>query len=643
MEGKGGDVVVAVYVKGDGHTFGPTLRSLAEHLEGPVVVGGRELDVATLPEGLYADALPGVTPAALVEETWRRHGTDVLVVSDAVMVPPGFLERARGIVEQDVRAATVSFFSNAAAYLSFPVPNKPVDRPLSGDEISITRRLRSTSPAPNPVPIPVAAGACVLLTSAALSILGPPSDGPGGSVAEMVQDFCLEARRRGFLSYLDASTYCARPSDLSVEPIEVLVDGTVVGPWAAGRHPFAAHLLDVESGRETPLDVAFHGARAKFEGLCLLIDGACFGPHEMGTQVGTLSLIRALAQRDDVSEIRIVSKDVVPAYARDVFADPKIRFLKPDQLAPLLQADIAHRPYQPEPLFRPEPFRWSARRTLVSILDLIAYQIGSYHKSPEEWLRYRASMQRTLGLMDGVIANSRDVRRHIELECLPVEPSRLWVVPPGTDHLTGEEPARMPPELASRGFASEEFVLVIGANYSHKNRDLAIQAHREMRRRRPGLALVLAGARVPHGSSRLSEERWMPADGVFDVPGVTSEERNWLERHAAVVLYPTSAEGFGLIPFEAARLGTPTVYVSFGSLREAAGHPPVAPSDWDPRRLAAAVEALLDDPELARAQVAAALAAGEKYTWRQAAADLVEIYRELLARPVPATALATAL
>ncbi|MGH2721707.1 MAG: glycosyltransferase, partial [Actinomycetota bacterium] len=369
------------------------------------------------------------------------------------------------------------------------------------------------------------------------------------------------------------------------------------------------------------------------EGLRIVIDGACLGPYEMGTQVATISLVRSLAARDDVEEVRVVVHHEVPAYARETLSAPKTFVVHRSALATMPAADIAHRPYQPEPLFRVSEWRPAARRLLVGMLDLIAYQIGSYHRSPQEWLRYRASIERVLASVDGVVVNSQDVRLHMELEALPVDPSRLWVVPLGMDHLTGQEEARMPAELATRGFAHQEFVLTLGANYSHKNRDLAIRAHRELRKNRPDLALVLAGPRVPHGSSRLNESEYRSAEGVFDLPGLTSEERNWLFRHASVALYPTSAEGFGLVPVEVARFGTAIVYVGFGSLREISGDPPVAAVDWDPRSLAAAVEALLGDPELARAQVAATLAAGEKYTWAQTAADLVAVYREVLARP----------
>ena len=70
------------------------------------------------------------------------------------------------------------------------------------------------------------------------------------------------------------------------------------------------------------------------------------------------------------------------------------------------------------------------------------------------------------------------------------------------------------------------------------------------------------------------------------IPDVSSAERNWLLKHAELVLYPTSAEGFGLVPHEAAAFGTPTVMVPFGPLGERLPDLPVAPQDWETKTLA---------------------------------------------------------
>ena len=161
----------------------------------------------------------------------------------------------------------------------------------------------------------------------------------------------------------------------------------------------------------------------------------------------------------------------------------------------------------------------------------------------------------------------------------------------------------------------------------------------ELRQRGWPHALVLAGATVADGSSRLSESvvalRYpeLLDREVYVLPDISSLERNWLMRHADLVLYATSAEGFGLVPYEAARFGTPSLFTSFGPLRELAPEIPVVASDWDPASLASLAEQLLSDPELSKAQIEACLAAGTTYTWAATAGDLIDLYYRVLAMP----------
>jgi hypothetical protein len=142
--------VVVAYLPGPPERFVPCLRSLERHGGAPVVAGGP--GAAGLPSGLAAERHPDASVADLVGRAWERHRTHILLVCDPILVPPAFLMPALGIVADDIRAGTVSFFSNTAGYLSFP--DGPARRLLEGhDEISITRSLRSLGPAAAPVGI----------------------------------------------------------------------------------------------------------------------------------------------------------------------------------------------------------------------------------------------------------------------------------------------------------------------------------------------------------------------------------------------------------------------------------------------------------------------------------------------------------
>jgi glycosyltransferase involved in cell wall biosynthesis len=280
-----------------------------------------------------------------------------------------------------------------------------------------------------------------------------------------------------------------------------------------------------------------------------------------------------------------------------------------------------------------DAWRSVGRRTMLTVLDLISYRSPAYHPSVEAWLAYRQALVTALARVDGVATISADVTLQLRTDRMPVESDRLFTAELGTDHLGGDEASTIPPALLQRGYAAGRFLLVMGANYAHKNRDIAIEVHAELNRRGLDLALVAAGAGVPFGSSRAVEAAAGAGGDLFVLPDLKAEERNWLLRHAALVLYPTSAEGFGLVPYEAARFGTPTVLVPFGPLGEVVGDLPVTAADWSASSMADAAERLLADPATARDQVAAALASGGDFTWDATAAKLVEVYRSLLAAP----------
>jgi len=356
----------------------------------------------------------------------------------------------------------------------------------------------------------------------------------------------------------------------------------------------------------------------------------------MGTQVSLLALVKALAGREDVREVAVMLASQPPDYAAGVFSRPGVNVWidSAGELSRHGMFDVAHRPFHPDPNFDPARLRKVARRLVLTVHDLIAYEIGDYHASPDLWLDYKESFAGGLAAVDAVVASSDDSVTQIQMNRLPLDYSRLSVVHLGTDHLTGGEEAEMPSELAARGFAAGEFLLTLGTNYSHKNRDLAIGASRELQRRGRDLALVMAGAHVPFGSSRVLEsEAGRGIQNLFVLPDVSSPERNWLLSHAVAVLLPTAAEGFGLIAHEAAKFGTPTINVGFGSLKETGGPAAITAADWGIASLANAVEALLDDPVLGRAQLSATIEGGKALTWALTAEKLTSVYRWVLSRP----------
>lgn len=566
-----------------------------------------------------------------------RELDSVLLVTAPVSVPQKMLDRALAWMGDDPRIATVSFLSNAAGPLSFPYRNTPSLEGIPGyDENTATAWLRELRPDAGAVPIPMPAGSAILVNRSVVAAVGGFNSALDARPVESIAELALRMSRRGFQHRLDAGTYLNAQSFAGFPAVEPAEDDSARHRLSQVDSSFPA-LYDQQKHSDTsPAAIAMNVARSKVVGLRMLIDGSCLGPMEMGTQVQTVELIRALSRRRDVCSIGVaVPHGQLPAYATDLISGDKIRVYDAHDLqftgAELY--DILHRPFQPD---RPIPWgRWRslAKRVVVTLQDLIAYRIGAYHPSGEDWLQYRANIGEACARADAVIAISEDTRQSIAEERLDIASEQVFTVKNGSNHLDEAAVEEVPPVLVEKGMVASTFIVVLGATYAHKNRDIAIRVWQRLRDRGHHIALVMAGANVPRGSSRAEEELAIREgdDLVVTMPDVSSGVRTWLLRHAAVVLYPTSAEGFGLVPFEAAAMGTPTAHVNFGPLRELINDPSV-PRHWSIAELADYTHELLTNPTTGAENIKRILKCGAPLSWDETARGLVDAYRESLAR-----------
>jgi glycosyltransferase involved in cell wall biosynthesis len=587
--------------------------------------------------------------AAMLNEVWAEHGGHLLVVSSGVVVPPNVLDHALALIEDDPRVASVSFLTNDGGMLSFPDRNRPAPLAPDGqDEAFITERLRGLAPPAGFATMPFGIGPVVLLSESALRAVGPMEDAPSGDVRASIADLCLRSRSRAFTHVVDLSTFILKPSDLNRD--DWSADPWVQRPlsdlwpaddaWISERHPSAHPFVASES--EDPVSgfgLGFNVARVKTQGLRVLLDGRSLTGAQMGTQTATMFLAEALARHVGVREVCVALSAEPPPYAREALSRDGIRtsLLDPGQLGSLGRFDISHRPNQPGSDYRPEEWWGLADRHVMTILDLIAFDVCEYFASHASWQEYRNRVSDVVQKADGVVVISADVRDAVTRAGLAVDPSRLYAVPLGTDHMVAVGGAEPSAALAADRLAEKPFLLCLGTNYACRNRDVAINAWQLLTKWGTGLNLVLVGRAIPFGSSRVDESVHAGAEGLFDLPSVSEGDRNWLLANAALVLCTSSADGFGFVPFEAARLGTPSLSVRFGPFREFGASVPVWSRGWDGEAFATAAQQLLDAPALARQQVEARLHAGDLLPWDRTADQLVVAYRDILARP-PAVA-----
>jgi Family 4 Glycosyltransferase in conflict systems len=99
------------------------------------------------------------------------------------------------------------------------------------------------------------------------------------------------------------------------------------------------------------------------------------------------------------------------------------------------------------------------------------------------------------------------------------------------------------------------------------------------------------------------------------------------------VLYPTTYEGFGLMPFEAAAHDRPCLFASHTALAETLPQELAALVPWDAQASAARAQRLLGDPEATAEQVRRIRQAGRRFTWKSTGEALADTYLNAAASP----------
>ncbi len=220
------------------------------------------------------------------------------------------------------------------------------------------------------------------------------------------------------------------------------------------------------------------------------------------------------------------------------------------------------------------------------------------------------------------------------------DPDRIRIVPPGVDHAFFG-PGHRPQARRALGLPVDgRLLLFVGRIQPLKCADMAIDTLAELCRRdeRTYRLVVVGGPSGPHGEKSLQ--------GLFDLADargvrhlvhfVDPQPHELLSsyyRAADVCIVPSRSESFGLVALEAAACGTPVVASAVGGLTTLIdhGHTGFLVEEPTPGRYADAVLRVFDEPLLAERLSTGAVLRARQYTWRAAAAALVELHDELSA------------
>ena len=232
----------------------------------------------------------------------------------------------------------------------------------------------------------------------------------------------------------------------------------------------------------------------------------------------------------------------------------------------------------------------------TTVHDLVPLRFPEW-VTPKTASMHRAKYANTARTADLVFVNSEYTGRDV-VERLGVGPERVKLAYPGV-----KEVFRPDGERADLG---RPYVLTVATLEPRKNLQTLVAAHRLLG---DGMLLAVAG-----GSGWGDQPELRGAD-VVRLGFVSDDELARLYRGAAVAVYPSRFEGFGMPIIEAMACGAPTVASAHESMDEASGAAAVRADPDDPEAIAAAIrEALAGRDEL----IPAGLEHARRFTWRAA-------------------------
>ncbi|MCW2666686.1 MAG: glycosyl transferase group 1, partial [Frankiales bacterium] len=292
-------------------------------------------------------------------------------------------------------------------------------------------------------------------------------------------------------------------------------------------------------------------------------------------------------------------------------------------VAAQVEADVVHAPHYTLPLRVGRP-------VVVTLHDVTFFTDPEMH-SPVKGTFFRSATRTALKRATRCVVPSRATRDEL-VRVLGADPARLDVAYHGVDqqmfHVpTQDEKQRVQARL---GLGGQPYIAFLSMLEPRKNVPGLVRgwvqacAGREL-----PPALVLAGGtgwddtidavitEVPSHLRVLRPGYLRPSD----LPGYLGG--------AVVVAYPSHGEGFGLPVLEAMACAAPVLTTRRLSLPEVGGDA-VAYTEPDPESIAAALAALLDDPDRRAALAAAGRARSQEFTWEACAEHHLASYSRAL-------------
>ena len=366
----------------------------------------------------------------------------------------------------------------------------------------------------------------------------------------------------------------------------------------------------------------------------IAIDGRYIQDHFPGIGRYTYNLFRALAREAEGDELLLLvnpkltnsrydlSAIAAPGRATTVPCDTPTFSLREQTALPrlvrTLGASLLHSTYYIKPYRLPVP-------SVLTYYDIIGLIYPASLPSARARLAYRLLSRVALASAGRIILLSESARRDVA-RVFGVPQHKTTAVYPAADPRFAPESAEAIGCIREKYGLTEVYALYLGINKPHKNLPLLIEAWAQAR---PLSSLVIAGHEDPRYPQARQRVQTLGLEGSVSFLGdVPEEDLPALYSGAALFVFPSLYEGFGLPVLEAMACGVPVLSSDAASLPEVVGDAGVLLPPTDAAAWADALADLFANPARLREMGERSRARATEFSWARAARETLSVYRE---------------
>ena len=272
-------------------------------------------------------------------------------------------------------------------------------------------------------------------------------------------------------------------------------------------------------------------------------------------------------------------------------------------------------------------------KSVVTIHDCIHLRFPQYLPNRLGYAYARSSLWIATHRSNRVLTVSEASKGDI-LRYFRVPENKIDVIYNGIDERFGVTPADDEVAMVRERYQlNDPFVLYAGNIKPHKNLERLIDAFNTLRR--GGLddvKLLIIGDEISkYATLRRAVHKYKLHKHVRFFGFVPDKTLAVLYRLAALFVFPSLYEGFGLPPLEAMASGTPVITSNVSSLPEVVGGAALLIDPYDPDAIAHAMRRVITEPALRADLRARGLQRVRDFSWDRSIRRVHEIYQEILA------------